>query len=92
MSKIQISKLNSASNFSTLNTEETSNVVGGTSKFYFPILSYSIVAKYSSKVAMAEQPNVNVNAQIPLASGYYSANNRNSSYGYQVNEATLYQS
>ena len=92
MSKIQISELNSASNFSTLNTEETANVVGGTSKFYFPIVSYSIVAKYSSKVAMAKQANVNSNAQIALDGGYYFANNGNSNYSYQVNEVSLYQS
>lgn len=99
MSKIQIEELSSnASEFTTLNNQETSEVVGGYSyRYSYPGFSFNLRNYYSAKVAVVGQSNLNSNAQITLGIDdfYFSTlgkvrGNRNGSS--HTNNVTVYQS
>ena len=97
MSKIQIKELSSTtSEFTTLNSQETSEVIGGYSYYYsYPGFSFSFSNYFSSKIATVEQVNLNENNQIALGSGAYyivgkaSTGKNGSSH---TNNVTVYQS
>ena len=96
MFKIQIKELSSsASELTTLNNQETSEVIGGYRYHYsIPGFSFSFRTKFSSKTAAVKQINLNENAQIALGSGFYriigaASSGRNG--GSQTNNVTVYQ-
>jgi|GEM_PF-3692104 len=96
MSKIQIKELCSrASELTTLNNQETSQVIGGYNYHYsYPGFSFSFNTKFSSKTAAVKQINLNKNAQIALGSGFYhiiGAASSGKNGGYQTNNVTVYQ-
>lgn len=97
MSKIQIKELSStASELTTLNIQETSQVIGGYRYYYsYPGFSFSFITTSSSKTAAVEQINLNDNDQITLGSGLYriiGAASKNKNGGSQTNNVTVYQS
>jgi hypothetical protein len=84
MSKIQINELNlNASEFNTLNTEETAKVVGG--YYYGGYYSY-----YSDNdFAAVKQGNFNATKQVAFGGYYGDTYNTNSTD--QNNSANIYQ-
>ena len=92
MSKIQFNEISlSASEFTTLNKEEATEVRGG-HNYHYPSLSISFSSYFSTKVAVVEQVNFNENAQFALGGGKFFTSNGNENDSYQINEVTTYQS
>ncbi|MDJ0590782.1 MAG: hypothetical protein QNJ72_12410 [Pleurocapsa sp. MO_226.B13] len=90
MSKIQIDQLNlNASEFNTLNKEETAEVVGGYSYYYQPYYSYSSSYYSDNDFAAVHQSNYNATQQVAFG-GYY-GDTVNNNYTNQNNSANIYQ-
>ncbi len=86
MSKIQLEQLNS-SELEVLNSEATSEVVGGWYGYWGGYRSYS---NYSSKFAAVSQGNVNSNNQVAFGGGAFS-NTSNFNSNNQSNSVNISQ-
>jgi hypothetical protein len=85
MSKIQINELNlNASEFNTLNAEETTEVVGGYYGGY-----YSSYYSFDDDFAAVQQGNFNATEQVALGGYFGDTYNTNSTS--QNNSANIYQ-
>ena len=83
MSKIQFNELNqNASEFNTLSKEETAEVVGGYSYYYYPGYSYSSYSSYYSD---------NDYASVNQGNNSYVQQTALGGYGLTVNENTTHQ-
>ncbi|MDJ0590784.1 MAG: hypothetical protein QNJ72_12420 [Pleurocapsa sp. MO_226.B13] len=86
MSKIQFNELNlNASELEVLNTEETTEVVGG----YWGGGYYSYYYNFDNDVALVNQNNYNKTQQV--AFGGYGGDTVNLNYTNQNNSANIYQ-